>query len=389
MTKIERTQLVIAGGGPVGLLAALCAAKRGLEVVVLERSFRGTPRGHTTLLHPSSLRLLGELGLSPLLLRSGQLFERLELRVDGNKQQIKLPFPVLSITQALFEETLLQVLRKEEVDLRATCEVTAIVQAERYVEVKAVRRERLRGPSATQDEHWELTDSNTIQAQFMIGADGHASHVRQSLGIRSDVGPTESYAMFEFPSEAPPAPELVITGGVGHLLTPLLERSARASFQLASASQPVADLALLAKLLRERAPQQQPPLELHWSSVVEFKPALAEAFGRGRVWLAGDAAHTTGPLGVQSMNRGLGEAYQMVEAIAAVDAGKSPLATLQALGNAQREQWLRTHESGAPLAVLPHAPAWLSGCARRVASSLPVSGPDLKAVFDQLGLAPS
>src|SRR6478735_2810943 len=185
MTKVERTQLLIAGGGPVGLFAALCASKRGLDVVVLERNFRGTPRGHTTLLHPSSLRLLGELGLAPLLLRSGQLFDQLELRINGEKQRLKLPFPALSITQALFEETLLQVLRNAEVDLRATCEVTTIVQAERYVEVKAVRRERVHGPPSTpgtrstQEEHWESTDSNLIQSQFLIGADGHRSQGRQ------------------------------------------------------------------------------------------------------------------------------------------------------------------------------------------------------------------
>jgi len=127
MTKVEQTQVLIAGGGPVGLVAALRAAKRGLDVIVLERSFRGTPRGHTTLLHPSSMRLLAELGLALLLLRVGRLIDDLELRVDSNIRRLKLPFPALSITQALFEGTRLQVLRKEEVDLRVTCEVTAVL----------------------------------------------------------------------------------------------------------------------------------------------------------------------------------------------------------------------------------------------------------------------
>jgi 2-polyprenyl-6-methoxyphenol hydroxylase-like FAD-dependent oxidoreductase len=35
---------------------------------------------------------------------------------------------------------------------------------------------------------------------------------------------------------------------------------------------------------------------LEWSGSAEFNPAVADRFGEGRVWLAGDAAHSTGPL---------------------------------------------------------------------------------------------
>src|SRR5204862_222866 len=82
------------------------------------------------------------------------------------------------------------VLRKEEGDLRATCEVTAVLQAEHYVEVKAVRREQLKASSSPKEECWELTDSSVIRAKFVIGADGRGSHVRQSLGIRTTASPT-------------------------------------------------------------------------------------------------------------------------------------------------------------------------------------------------------
>jgi len=387
MTKVEQTQVLIAGGGPVGLVAALCAAKRGLDVIVLERSFRGTPRGHTTLLHPSSMRLLAELGLAPLLLRVGRLIDELELRVDSNIRRLKLPFPALSITQALFEETLLQVLRKEEVDLRATCEVTAVLQTEQYVDLEAVRREQLKAASSPQEECWELTDSSRFRANFVIGADGRTSHVRQSLGLRSSANARERYAMFEFPTDHPPQTTLVIEGELSHLMTTLVDRRARCSFQLAREAQPTADLAFLASLLRERAPQQEPPAELHWSGIVDFEPTIAEAFGRGRVWLAGDAAHTASPLGVQSMNRGLSEAHQLVEAMAAVETGTNPLATLELIGSAQRQNWLETFGSGPHFDLLPHAPDWLSGHLGQLVSALPASGADLAHLLGQLGVA--
>ncbi len=387
MAKIEQTQVLIAGGGPVGLLAAVCAAKRGLDVIVIERSFRGTPRGHTTLLHPSSMRLLAELGLAPLLLRAGQLLDQIELRVNSDTQLLKLPFPALSITQAVFEEALLQVIRKEEIDLRATCEVTAIAQAEQRVEVQTVRRELVKADSSPNEEHWELTDASSIHAQFVIGADGCASSVRQSLGLRTVSSAVETYAMFEFPSDHPPDPQLVIAGNLRHFMTPLVAGRARYSFELAAGAKPVADLALLEALLKERAPKQEVPRELYWSRIIDFEPAIAEAFGRDRVWLTGDAAHAASPLGVQSMNRGLSEASQMVEAMAAVLAGKQALPALERLGRAQRQDWLQTLAGNAHFELRSHAPRWLARHESQVVSALPASGPDLEDLLAHLGVA--
>ena len=193
--------------------------------------------------------------------------------------------------------------------------------------------------------------------------------------------------MFEFPSDHPPEPKLVISGEFSHFMAPLVNRRARCSFQLAPGARPRADLALLATLLGEHAPHREAPSELYWGEIIDFEPAIADAFGRGRVWLAGDAAHRAGPLGVQSMNRGLSETRQLIEAIVAVSAGKHQLATLELLGSAQRKDWLRTLASNAHFELLPHAPAWLSGHVRQVVSALPASGPDLEDLLGQMGIA--
>ncbi|HEX2669995.1 MAG TPA: FAD-dependent oxidoreductase, partial [Polyangiaceae bacterium] len=83
LAPVERTQILVVGGGPVGLLAALSAARRGLQVTVLEQNFRSTAPGHASILHASSLRVLAELGLSQRLLAKGKLIDRIDLYVDG------------------------------------------------------------------------------------------------------------------------------------------------------------------------------------------------------------------------------------------------------------------------------------------------------------------
>ena len=73
-TEIQKTEILVVGAGPVRRVAGLCG-QAGLGVTLLKRNFRGYARGHATLLPPSSLRLLGELGLSLELLREGRRIE--------------------------------------------------------------------------------------------------------------------------------------------------------------------------------------------------------------------------------------------------------------------------------------------------------------------------
>ena len=82
-SKIETAQILVVGAGPVGLLAGLCAARRGLEATLLEQNFRGYSRGHATLLHPSSVRLLAEFGISAQLFAEARPVDRVHVYIDG------------------------------------------------------------------------------------------------------------------------------------------------------------------------------------------------------------------------------------------------------------------------------------------------------------------
>ena len=69
-------------------------------------------------------------------------------------------------------------------------------------------------------------------------------------------------------------------------------------------------------MLKNRAPWFQNPVkEVDWSADVQIEPRLARRFGRESCWQAGEAAHQTGPVGMQSINIGFREAAALADAL--------------------------------------------------------------------------
>jgi len=390
LAPVERTQILVVGGGPVGLFAALCAAQRGLRVTVLEQNFRSTAPGHATILHPSSLRLMHEVGLSETLLAQGRVIDRIDLYVDGTRaKSLELAQPALTIAQSVLEELLLKALRDQDVDIRSPCEATTFTHGVDSVQARVVRRElRTLGAPAHEGE-WDPVESALIDANFVIGADGYQSRVRASLGIDTlDVGATETFAMFEGPRPVVQSSiELGFCDGLGSAAFPLPGGRGRWGFQLAAGFSAPPDLEHLRSLLAERAPwHEQGPAEVEWSTVTHFERRLARRFGSGRVWLAGDAAHITNPFGGQSVNGGLSETSNLVEHMAACILEGKSLAILEQLAAVREREWHKLLGFNVQFEVASSAPAWLREHARRIVPTLPASGPELQRLLLQLGI---
>jgi 2-polyprenyl-6-methoxyphenol hydroxylase-like FAD-dependent oxidoreductase len=388
LAPVSKTQILVVGAGPVGLFAALCAARRGLQVTILEQNFRSFARGHATLLHPSSMRLLGELGFSQRLLAEGRPIERIDLYIGGKHARgLELPMAALTITQSVLEEMLLNELRREEVEIRSPCEATTLSRSPDSVQARVVRRELVTGTGHVSD--WEPIDSSLLEADFVIGADGYDSRVRESLGFENlAVGATETFAMFEGPRRTASATlDLSFQDGLGGLALPLPAQRGRWGFQLDGDLSMVPDLAHLRAFCSERAPwHDQTPTEVEWSTVTHFERRLARHFGSGRVWLAGDAAHITSPFGGQSMNGGLTEAFDLVERMAGCLLESKSLATLEQLGAAREREWHKLLGFNVQVDSSDNAPSWVREHARRIVPALPASGLDLQHLLRQLGI---
>ncbi len=210
-----------------------------------------------------------------------------------------------------------------------------------------------------------------LKPKYVLGCDGHGSWVRRMLRVGfPEVGRPQYFAIFEFHTNADLGNEMRVafSHGTTNVLWPLPDGFCRWSFELPDYSSrdahrekdraavqvmtgdyPILNEQRLAEFLKERAPWFEGSIgEITWKIVVRFERRLASEFGRGRIWLAGDAAHLTGPAGVQSMNAGFAEAAELAAAIA----GSEPEA-LSAYGRRSLENWNRLLDVDKGLASLP------------------------------------
>ena len=96
------------------------------------------------------------------------------------------------------------------------------------------------------------------------------------------------------------------------------------------------------KVAKERAPWFSAGVkELSWCTEVVFEHRVARQFGRDRCWVAGDAAHQTGPVGVQSMNVGMAEAASLAGALRRILREKASLRLLEACDRDWQVEWRR------------------------------------------------
>ncbi|MFZ5896933.1 MAG: FAD-dependent oxidoreductase [Myxococcota bacterium] len=387
----ERVQVLVVGAGPVGLFAALCAAKRGLHVLVIDHVWRGYASGHASLLHTGFLDLLEDGPLLRKLKADGHTLDRVAVHVDGTEvAACELPAPALVVPQSVLEGALLSELRALDVEVRTPHQAATIEQHAGHVDVRVLRRELVTSGSPALRSEWEPVESMLVQADFVVGADGYDSRVRSALGIDVvEVGALESFAIFEVSghAEARSSASLLFNESVGSLLLPLPNGRFRWALQLSDSLDSTPDIELLRSLLKARPPAHAEEIDhVDWSTVMHFERRLARGFGKGRVWLAGDAAHVTNPFGAQSMNVGLQEAHTLIGRIADALQGRNGHGSLERYAAEYEREWHKLFGINVRFDLAPNAPRWLSTYARRIVPALPASGPDLEKMLGQLGL---
>jgi len=410
----DQTEVLVVGAGPVGMLTALLLKRQGVATRIMDQKYRTAVHSYACALHPASLCILEQAGIVDDVIGLGRRLDTIGL-YDGaeRRAQIKLadlpsyhPF-VMVLGQFLLEELLEEELHAAGVQIEWRRRLRKIEQGANGIEatIENVTAAERGDPNPEFEDI--APDSFQLHAHFVVGADGKNSLVRQQLGIGLiQAGSPEIYGVYEIETVEPVDNEMkLVANDAGiSVLWPLSNNKCRWSFQIAP-PESAADTLLndddrpiiieppternsihhLRHFLAERAPWFQHEIkDILWIARAQFERQLADHFGRGRCWLAGDAAHQTSPAGMQSMNLGLREAADLADKLKHILRDGSGLDSLLSYDHVHRVEWERILGLTAPSEPPNHLSPWARRQYPVISGNLPASGDDLQYLLQKL-----
>ncbi len=397
MFSRRETEVVIAGAGPVGLVGALTLAEMGVKIAVFDKDWRTAVHSYALVLHPGSLRLLDKFGVAADLLPHGHRIETLRF-FDGETEQAAIDFTkvggdfpfALVLPQSQLEGVLEERLKAKKIRVYWNHRVQSIEEKGGPVSVYVDRLEKESMGYPVARTEWVINRTFQVDCAFVIGADGYYSRMRAILGIDyPEIGAPATYAAFELKTDQswPGEARVMLDDRSTNVFWPMTGGRCRLGFQVEKEPDTRPDLAALRELAARRmpwfsVPGEEPP----WSAVVTFQKRLASAFGRNRIWLAGDAAHLTGPVGVQSMNVGLAEGNALARRIGDVLGGKVPAESLASYDEERRTEWGRLLGTENAYTAGDGASDWVRKHIDTIPSCIPASGEDLDLLLGQIGI---
>ena len=303
--------VVIAGGGPTGMMLAAELALAKVDVVVVEQRpnhmLVGSRAGG---FHSRTIEVLDQRGVADRFLAEGQVAQAVTIGstvLDMSDFPTRHPYS-LGIWQNRIEEIMAAWIAELPVRINYGCEVTGFAQDGTGVDV-------------------ELSDGEPLRAQYLVGCDGGRSVIRKAAGIDfPGWDPTKSNLIAEVEVTEEP-PRGVRHDAVGiHALHRMEDwRTVRVVVteqQLGPSSEPT-----LTDLSEALNAVYGTDFGIHsptWISRFTDMTRQAEAYRAGRVLLAGDSAHVHYPAGGQGLSLGVQDAVNLGWKLAQVVNGISP-----------------------------------------------------------------
>jgi 3-(3-hydroxy-phenyl)propionate hydroxylase len=303
--------VVIAGGGPTGLMLAGELALAGIDVVVVERrtspDLDGSRSGG---LHSRTIEVLDQRGIAERFLSAGQVmqvqgFAGIPLDISD--------FPTrhnygLALWQSHFERILAGWVGELGVPILRGGEVVGFARGDSRVDV-------------------ELSDGGSLRAEYLVGCDGGRSAVRKAAGIEfAGWDATTSWLIAE--AETVEEPELGLRregGGIG----PVDREKGGGRYRVVLKEQHVEHAGEptqqdLSEALIDAYGTDYGVHSPTWISRFTDMTRQAASYREGRVLLAGDAAHVHPPQGGQGLNTGVQDAVNLGWKLAQVVDKTSP-----------------------------------------------------------------
>ncbi|KUI55099.1 Pentachlorophenol 4-monooxygenase [Cytospora mali] len=298
--------VAIIGAGPTGLATASTLRKNGVNAIVLDAAASPSTTSRATVIHSRTLEVLEDMGVTSNIIQRGvrltrwTLSDKKSILVDLDFSTLKAKYPMMiTLAQVDTEAALTEKFEAFGGVVYRAAEVTSVLDSGDKVQLQV---------------HSPATGmKTTVTAKYVVAADGIRSTIREAVGIPFEGG--------EYPTSFITADcRLSATGklrkdGVQlHVSSQgfmLLLPEPRGIWRLVATLDQApkdADVALYQRLVDERA----------------APGIVVSEYRKGRVFLAGDAAHAHSPAGGQGMNIGIQDGVRLGEVLSeAVLAGKT------------------------------------------------------------------
>lgn len=324
MDNVETdTDVVVVGAGPTGLTLACALRLHGLAVRVIDRAPGPAVTSRANFLHARGSEVLGRLGALGSLPQESLRAMRITNYL-GDRPMMTLEFgdpglgtaaPPMVVSQARVEATLRARLAELAVTPQWGCGLAGLSQ-----DADAV--------VAT------LDDGHEVRSRWLVGCDGTSSTTRKAIGIAfPGVKLSERFLLADVHLDwdidrAGTSGWVHPDGLVG--VMPMPDTEGRDDLWRVIAYDPGVDdekpsqadlLERIAQILPARTGRKVGIGEPEWLSVFTVHRRLAETYRRGRVLIAGDAAHAHAPFGGQGMLTGIGDAENLAFKLALVVRG--------------------------------------------------------------------
>jgi 2-polyprenyl-6-methoxyphenol hydroxylase-like FAD-dependent oxidoreductase len=390
-------EVLVVGAGPVGLVAALFLQQHGVRVEVVDMHQRTTQHSYALAIHPRTLSILDEAGLAERLIGAGRKLTKLayyegrerRAEIDYSSLPCKHPY-LLVLRQSLLERAAEEALRQKKLKVLWGHRLESLNMDDVTLQAEVAKLDQVASGYPVSRSEWVVVRSETIRPQYVIGADGYDSTVRRMAGIEvAEHGGGQVFSVYEIETTGalPAEVRVILDPDLTSVYWPLEEGRCRWGFQIQDASEHVASMERLEQLIAARAPWWTArPTQIYWSTLALFESRLARSFGKGGVWLAGDAAHQAAPVGVHSMNAGLVEARELAARMMRILRAGGAVSLLEEFGTETHEAWQWLLRAGREVHALPGADPWVRQTRARILASVPASGDDLEPLLGQIGL---
>ncbi|PRX97768.1 FAD-dependent monooxygenase [Allonocardiopsis opalescens] len=303
--------VVIVGAGPSGLMAACELALAGVRCRIVERRAAGGNVTRAFALHARALELLDARGLADELLAVGNALRTVRpayvSELDFGELDTRYPL-LLFVPQNGTEQVLERRARELGVPVDRGAAVVGLEQDAGGVGL-------------------ELDSGAVLPARYVIGADGAHSAVRRLVGTEFDGETYPSRMVLADVRLAPDAPEPPMDsfGPEGVVVAlPFGDGWYRVGAWLTRADTGAPpDIRELRASFRRIAGTDYGMGEPRWISRFTCQRRLARQYRTGRVFLVGDAAHLSSPMGGQGMNTGVQDAVNLGWKLAAAVHGRA------------------------------------------------------------------